>query len=411
MNAEFMRALDALEAEKNIDKEELIDAIEVSIESAYKKNYGNVQDVDVKLDRDTGEITVYATRDIVEDVENLETEISLEEAREIDPTYEVGDVYRKIITPRDFGRIAAQNAKQLIVQRIKEAERNMVYNEYLERQEEVMTGIVNRIERGNVFVDIGNSEGCMPPMEQVQGEKYYPGQRLKVYLLMVRKTTKGPQLRLSRTHPGLVKRLFETEVPEIYDGIVDIVSISREAGSRTKIAVKANDSSVDPVGACVGQKGIRVQNIINELNGEKIDIIKYSDDVREYLSNALSPAKIYRILPNKTEKTAIAVVDDFQLSLAIGKEGQNVRLAAKLASWKIDIKSKSDYERMLEENPDFDTEYTNSDKEEDILDELKNELDEVLDIQVDEDNAESLDNVLDDLVMTDELEDLDDFFE
>lgn len=411
MNAEFMRALDALEAEKNIDKEELIDAIEVSIESAYKKNYGNVQDVDVKLDRDTGEITVYATRDIVEDVENLETEISLEEAREIDPTYEVGDVYRKIITPRDFGRIAAQNAKQLIVQRIKEAERNMVYNEYLERQEEVMTGIVNHIERGNVFVDIGNSEGCMPPMEQVQGEKYYPGQRLKVYLLMVRKTTKGPQLRLSRTHPGLVKRLFETEVPEIYDGIVDIVSISREAGSRTKIAVKANDSSVDPVGACVGQKGIRVQNIINELNGEKIDIIKYSDDVREYLSNALSPAKIYRILPNKTEKTAIAVVDDFQLSLAIGKEGQNVRLAAKLASWKIDIKSKSDYERMLEENPDFDAEYTNSDKEEDILDELKNELDEVLDIQVDEDNAESLDNVLDDLVMTDELEDLDDFFE
>lgn len=411
MNAEFMRALDALEAEKNIDKEELIDAIEVSIESAYKKNYGNVQDVDVKLDRDTGEITVYATRDIVENVENLETQISLEEAREIDPTYEVGDVYRKVITPRDFGRIAAQNAKQLIVQRIKEAERNMIYNEYLERQEEVMTGIINRIERGNVFVDIGNSEGCMPPMEQAPGEKYYPGQRLKVYLLMVRKTTKGPQLRLSRTHPGLVRRLFETEVPEIYDGIVDIVSISREAGSRTKIAVKANDSSVDPVGACVGQKGIRVQNIINELNGEKIDIIKYSDDVREYLSNALSPAKIYRILPNKTEKTAIAVVDDFQLSLAIGKEGQNVRLAAKLASWKIDIKSKSDYERMLLENPDFDADYTNAGEEEDILDELKNELDEVLDIQIDEDNAESLDNVLDDLVMTDELEDLDDFFE
>lgn len=274
-----------------------------------------------------------------------------------------------------------------------------------------MTGIINRIERGNVFVDIGNSEGCMPPMEQAPGEKYYPGQRLKVYLLMVRKTTKGPQLRLSRTHPGLVRRLFETEVPEIYDGIVDIVSISREAGSRTKIAVKANDSSVDPVGACVGQKGIRVQNIINELNGEKIDIIKYSDDVREYLSNALSPAKIYRILPNKTEKTAIAVVDDFQLSLAIGKEGQNVRLAAKLASWKIDIKSKSDYERMLLENPDFDADYTNAGEEEDILDELKNELDEVLDIQIDEDNAESLDNVLDDLVMTDELEDLDDFFE
>lgn len=410
MNAEFMRALDALQAEKNIDKAELVSAIEASIESAYKKNYGNVQDVVVKIDPETGEITVFATRDIVEEVSNPENEISLDEARETDPTYEAGDIYRKAITPRDFGRIAAQNAKQLIMQRIKEAERDMVYNEYLERQDEVITGIVNRVERGYVYVDIGNSEGCLARTEQIPGEKYYPGQRLKIYLLMVRKGAKGAQLKLSRTHPGLVKRLFETEVPEIYDGIVDIVSISREAGSRTKISVKANDPAIDPVGACVGQKGTRVQNIIDELAGEKIDIIKYSDDAREYLSNALSPAKIYRILPNKNERTAIAIVDDFQLSLAIGKEGQNVRLAAKLASWKIDIKSKSEYDRMLAENPNFEEAYAVSEREESILDELKDELDDVLDIQIDE-NTETFNNVLDDLVMTDELDELDNLFE
>ncbi|MEF9918693.1 MAG: transcription termination factor NusA [Eubacterium sp.] len=408
MNAEFMRALDALEVEKNIDKEELIEAIEVSIASAYKKNYGNIQDVDVRINHENGEITVYATQAVVETVENPQLEISLEEVRKFDPTFEVGDVYRKEVAPRDFGRIAAQNAKQLIVQRIKEAERNLIYNEYLERQDEIITGIVKRVERGMVYVDVGNNEAIMMPSEQAPGEVYKVGQRLKVYMLMVRKTTKGPQVSVSRTHPGLVKRLFETEVPEIYDGIVDIISISREAGSRTKIAVKANDPSIDPVGSCVGQKGVRVQNIINELNGEKIDIIKYSDDVHEYLANALSPAKVYKIIPNKVEKTAIAVVEDFQLSLAIGKEGQNVRLAAKLVSWKIDIKSKKDYETIIAAQPNFESEYNRESDSDSILDELENDLDDVLNINFDEieqelDNDE-LDDILDDLVMTDNLD-------
>ncbi|MDO4288913.1 MAG: transcription termination factor NusA [Eubacterium sp.] len=406
MNAEFIRALDALEIEKNINKEELIEAIEVSIASAYKKNYGSAEDVDVCLDRETGEITVYATKEIVDEVENPQLQISLEEARKTDPNFEVGDTYRKAFAPRDFGRIAAQNAKQLIVQRIKEAERNLIYNEYLERQDEVLTGLVTRVERNVVYVDMGSGEAAMLPSEQVPGEVYKTGQRLKVYVLAVRKTTKGPQVNVSRTHPGLVKRLFESEVPEIYDGVVDIVSISREAGSRTKIAVKANDPSVDPVGACVGQKGIRVQSIINEINGEKLDIIKYSEVPEEYLANALSPAKVLKILVNKSEKTAIAVVDDFQLSLAIGKEGQNVRLAAKLTSWKIDIKNKTSYEKILEENPDFEQEYTAVPEEDDILGSMEDDLDAVLNISLDDDDQlfEESADILDDLVMTDGLD-------
>ncbi|MDK2962338.1 MAG: transcription termination/antitermination protein NusA [Eubacteriaceae bacterium] len=318
MNAEFIRALDVIQEEKSIDKEELIQAIEVA--------------------------QVFTMQEIVEVPENDQNEISLEKAREFDPTFELGDFYRKEVRPKDFGRIAAQNAKQLIIQRIKEAERNIIFNTFLEKQDEVLTGIVKRMDKGIVYVDIGKLEAAMLPSEQAVGEEYVMNQRLKVYILAVKKTTKGTQVNVSRTHPGLIKRLFESEVPEIFEGLVDIISISREAGSRTKIAVKANNEEIDPVGACVGQKGMRVQNIINELNGEKIDVIKYSDDIEEYLTNSLSPAKVLRIIPNKDEKTAIAVVDDYQLSLAIGKEGQNVRLAAKLTSWKIDIKSQSTFD-------------------------------------------------------------------
>lgn len=343
MNQEFIRALDVIQEEKSIDKEELIQAIEAAITTAYKKNYGNAHNVEINIDRENGDIQVFALKEIVEVPENDHSQISLEKAREVDSNYQVGDFFRKEVRPRDFGRIAAQNAKQLIIQRIKEAERNIIYNDYLERQDEVLTGIIKRIEKGVVYVEVGKLEAVMLPSEQTTGENYELNQRLKVYLLMVKKTTKGPQVNVSRTHPGLVKRLFESEVPEIFDGIVDIVSISREAGSRTKVSVKANDPSIDPVGACVGQKGVRVQNIINELQGEKIDVIKWSDSIEEYLSNALSPAKVVEIIPNKDDKTAIAIVDDYQLSLAIGKEGQNVRLAAKLTGWKIDIKSKIDY--------------------------------------------------------------------
>jgi N utilization substance protein A len=382
MNAEFIRALDKIQEEKSIDKEELIQAIEAAITTAYKKNYGNAHNVEINIDRDNGDIQVYALKEIVEISENDHNQISLAKAREIDPTYNIGDFFRKEVRPRDFGRIAAQNAKQLIIQRIKEAERNIIYNDFLERQDEVLTGIIKRIEKGVVYVEVGKLEAVMLPSEQTAGEVYELNQRLKVYLLMVKKTTKGPQVNVSRTHPGLVKRLFESEVPEIYDGIVDIVSISREAGSRTKVAVKANDPAIDPVGACVGQKGVRVQNIINELQGEKIDVIKWSENVEEYLSNALSPAKVVQILPNKDDKTAVAIVDDYQLSLAIGKEGQNVRLAAKLTGWKIDIKSKNDYLSQQQVFPQ-----TKNTISEDILLELKEELAETDEFGFSSDNA------------------------
>lgn len=392
MNAEFIKALDALEIEKNIDKEDLIEAIESSIASAYKKNYGSTEEVEVNIDRESGEISVYATKDIVDEVENPQTQISLEKAREQELTYELGDVYKQSVTPKDFGRIAAQNAKQLIVQKIKEAERAAVYDEFIERQEEMVNGQITRVERGTVFVDIGNGEGIMPSSEQSPGDTYTPSKRMKVYILAVKKAAKGPLVTVSRTHPGLVKRLFEEEVPEIYDGVVEIESIAREAGSRTKIAVKANDPAVDPLGACVGQRGIRVQSIINELSGEKLDIIKYSDNIEEYLANALSPAKVEKIVPNLVEKTAIAVVDDLQLSLAIGKEGQNVRLAARLTSWKIDIKNRTDFGRMLMENPNFEKEYRGELKalsaDEDILSQMEEDsLDEVLERDLDSELA------------------------
>lgn len=368
MNPEFIRALDKIQEEKSIDKEDLIEAIEAAITTAYKKNYGNAQNVEINIDREKGDIQVFAMKEIMEVPENDLYQISLEKAREVDPNYNIGDLFRKEVRPRDFGRIAAQNAKQLIIQRIKEAERNIIYNDYLERQDEVLTGIIKRVEKGIVYVEVGKLEAVMLPSEQTLGETYEVNQRIKVYLLMVKKTTKGPQINVSRTHPGLVKRLFESEVPEVFDGIVDIVSISREAGSRTKVAVKANDPSIDPVGACVGQKGVRVQNIINELSNEKIDVIKWSDSIEEYIANALSPAKVVKVIPNKDDKTAVAIVDDYQLSLAIGKEGQNVRLAAKLTGWKIDIKSKLNY---VENHRDVEKPVTSN---EDILKELKEEL-------------------------------------
>jgi N utilization substance protein A len=392
MNQEFIRALDVIQEEKSIDKEELIQAIEAAITTAYKKNYGNSHNVEINIDRENGDIQVFALKEIVEVPENDHSQISLEKAREVDSNYAVGDFFRKEVRPRDFGRIAAQNAKQLIIQRIKEAERNIIYDDYLKRQDEVLTGIIKRIEKGVVYVEVGKLEAVMLPSEQTTGENYTMNQRLKVYLLMVKKTTKGPQVNVSRTHPGLVKRLFESEVPEIFDGIVDIISISREAGSRTKVAVKANDPSIDPVGACVGQKGVRVQNIINELQGEKIDVIKWSDSIEEYLANALSPAKVVEIIPNKDEKTAIAIVDDYQLSLAIGKEGQNVRLAAKLTGWKIDIKSKIDYVNQHKIVAENDNGFSD-----DILLELKEELESAEALDVFEEAISEEDSVFEDI--------------
>lgn len=383
MNEEFLNALDNLQKEKNIDKEELIQAIESSIKTAYDKHYGEPQDgyeTSVRLDRDTGEINVYAAMEVVDDVYDKKCEVSLEEAREILPSAVIGDVVSKKITPKDFGRIAAQNAKQMIMQKIKESERNLIYNEYADREDELINGTVSRSDNGKVNVNLGRTEAVLPMKEQVNGEKYRTGSRIKVLLNSVKKTAKGPILTVSRSHPDLVKRLFELEVPEIENGVVEIVSISREAGSRTKIAVLSNDPSVDPVGACVGQRGIRVQNIIHEINNEKIDVIRYSDDIETYLTNALSPAKVLKIIPNKAERTALAVVDDYQLSLAIGKEGQNVRLAAKLTGWKIDIKSKTDYDQLVAENPNFDEDFMTPPQEDDLIVDLDQIEDEPADI-------------------------------
>ncbi len=344
MNKEFIQALDEVEKEKGVKKDELIDAIEAAIASAYKKNYGTSQNVKININRDNGEIKVYSLKEVVEEVFDELLEISFEAAKQLHEHYEIGDMAEIEVKPKNFGRIAAQNAKQLVVQRIKEAERNIIYNEFIERQDEILTGIIQRKEKNNVFIDIGKTEGILAPTEQIHGEDYSQNKRIKVYILEVKKTTKGPQVFVSRTHPGLVKRLFESEVPEIFDGTVQIKSISREAGSRTKIAVYASDSNVDPVGSCVGPKGARVQSIVDELNGEKIDIIKWSENPMEYISAALSPAKVLKVEVKESDKSATVIVDDYQLSLAIGKEGQNARLAAKLTAWKIDIKSKSQYD-------------------------------------------------------------------
>ena len=341
MNKEFIQAIGDLEKERHISKDILIEAIESALVSAYKKNYGTSQNVRVDINQETGDINVYMRMDVVEEVEDDLTQLSLEEAREIDPRYEVGDIVEYQVTPRDFGRIAAQTAKQVVVQRIREAERGMIFDDFITRQGEIVTGTVQRISNETLFVNIGRTEGILSANEQVPGEHYQVNDRLKVYIMDVKKTNKGPQVFLSRSHPGLVKRLFELEVPEIEDGTVEIRGIAREAGSRTKMAVYSNDPNVDPVGACVGLNGARVGAVVEELRGEKIDIINWSDNSALLIENALSPAKVICVVADDDEKTAQVIVPDYQLSLAIGKEGQNARLAARLTGFKIDIKSET----------------------------------------------------------------------
>ncbi|MBE6030873.1 MAG: transcription termination/antitermination protein NusA [Firmicutes bacterium] len=343
MNAEFMVAIEELEKEKDISKDILIEAIESALVSAYKKNYGTSQNVRVAIDRETGDIDILMRKDIVEEVFDDLCEISLEEAREIDMRYEIGDVVEYQVTPKDFGRIAAQTAKQVVVQRIREAERGMVYDDYIQRQGEIITGTVQRFSNDTMFINMGKTEGILSPNEQVRGEHFSINERLKLYIMDVKRTSKGPQVYLSRSHPGLVKKLFELEVPEIQDKVVEIKNIAREAGSRTKIAVYTEDPNVDPVGSCVGPRGVRVQAVVDELFGEKIDIIPWSEVPEELISNVLAPAKVEAVYIDDEERSATVVVPDYQLSLAIGKEGQNVRLAAKLSGWKIDIKSHSQY--------------------------------------------------------------------
>ena len=341
MNADFISAIQELGKEKGIEPELLYQAVEDALVAAYKKNSNTNQNVRVDMNKETGEIHVYAQRTVVEGVPVDETEMTVQEAQAIDPRYLAGDIVETEVTPKNFGRIAAQYAQQVVVQRIREAERGQVYERFQSRNQDIVTGIIERQENKNVYIDLGKVEAVLTPNEQIPGEIYQYHDRMKTFIVEVKRSAKGPQIVVSRTHPGLLKRLFELEVPEIHDGIVEIKSVAREPGMRSKISVYTADENVDPVGACVGHKGMRVQTIVNELRGEKIDIVKYSEDPAQYVANALSPAKVVSTNVNEAEKICRVVVPDYQLSLAIGKEGQNARLAAKLTGWKIDIKSES----------------------------------------------------------------------
>ena len=341
MNRELMEALDILEKEKNISKDTLLGAIEQSLIQACKNHFGKADNVHVTINPDTCDFSVYAERVVTEFVEDPALEISLTDAQKINTNAELGDTVKVEIQSKEFGRIATQNAKNVILQKIREEERKVLYDEYYGKEKEVVTGIVQRVMGRNVSINLGKADGILSENEQVKGEEFRPTERIKVYILEVKDTPTGPRILLSRTHPGLVKRLFESEVAEVKDGTVEIKSIAREAGSRTKIAVWSNDPDVDPVGACVGMNGARVNAIVSELRGEKIDIINWDENPAILIENALSPAKVIAVMADPDEKTALVVVPDYQLSLAIGKEGQNARLAARLTGFKIDIKSET----------------------------------------------------------------------
>ncbi len=349
MNQEFVEALDQLERERGIAKEVLVEAVEAALVSALKRDQRSAQNIRVQLDPATGEIKVFNRRTVVEEVMDEREEISLAEAKAISPHFELGDTVEEAILPKEFGRIAAQTAKQVVVQRIREAERSLIYDEFTNRVGDIITGIVQRYEQRNVFVDLGKVEGILPPSEQMPGERYEQGMRLKVYIVEVKRTTKGPQVITSRTRAGLLKRLFELEVPEIQEGLVEIKAVAREPGARSKIAVFSREPHVDPVGACVGARGNRVQMIVRELKGEKIDIIPWNPDWEMFISKAMSPARVAAVQLAPSRKIALVVVPDHQLSLAIGREGQNARLAAKLTGWRIDIRSETQIAEMTEE--------------------------------------------------------------
>jgi len=338
MNKDILSALNELEKEKGIRQDIVLEAIKAALESGYKKNFSKSNNFSIDIDEQNGEYKLFADKTVVENVENKNQDISLVEAREINPNYELGDIVKIEIKPKkDFGRIAAQTARQVILQKIREAERESIYSEYYGRESDILTGVVQRVNKGNVYIDLGKIEGVLTQNEQIPNEIYNQGDRVKTVIVEVKNTGKGASIGLSRSHPNLVKRLFELEIPEIHDGVIEIHAISREAGSRTKIAVSTHDPNVDPVGSCVGNKGARVKNIIDEICQEKIDIIIYDKDSSKFIANSLGPAKIIKVTVNEKEKSAVAVVPDNQLSLAIGKEGQNARLAAKLTGWKIDI--------------------------------------------------------------------------
>ncbi len=347
MNGDFIEALRAIEKEKEIPLEVLIETVESALVTAYKKNFATTGDVHVRVQSSKTGFKVFCEKLVVDQVTNSHAEISLDDARRVDPNITVDQYIEVEVTPEDFGRIAAQTAKQVVMQRIREAERDHIYDEYSEKAGEVLTGIVQRREQRNVFINIGKIEALLPPSEQVPTEPYKFNDRIKVYILEVRRTPKGPQVIVSRTHPSLIRRLFELEVPEIHDGIVTLKSVAREPGSRSKIAVASSDEQVDPVGACVGHRGSRVQAVVTELYDEKIDIIRWNEDLSRFIAESLSPAKVVSVTIDEETKSAFVIVPDNQLSLAIGKAGQNVRLAARLTGWRIDIRSEAQIARTV----------------------------------------------------------------
>ena len=349
MNKELIEALNVLEKEKDISKDVMLDAIENSLITAYKNNFDKADNVKVTINRETGDFAIYSEREVVEEVENPVTQISLESAQEISKKYKLGDIINVEIKSKEFGRIAAQNAKNVITQKIREEERRAIVAKFSDKEREIVTGIVSRINGRSISVNLGKADAILNESEQVKTEVFMPNERIKLYVVEVKEGTKGPRILVSRTHPELVKRLFEAEVTEIKDGVVEIVNIAREAGSRSKISVRSNNRKVDPVGACVGVNGARVGAIVEELRGEKIDIINWSENPAILIENALSPAKVVSVIADDEEKTAKVVVPDYQLSLAIGKEGQNARLAARLTGFKIDIKS----ETQAKQSEDF----------------------------------------------------------
>lgn len=347
-NKELILALEELEKEKGIKKEYLLESIETALVTAYKRNFDSLENVKVVMDEKTGATHVFSLKEVKKKIENAETEITVKEAQKINPELEEGDILETEIVPRDFGRIAAQTAKQVIIQKIREAEREIIYTNYNDRKGEIVSGLIQKADRNIVIMDLGKLEGVMPTKEQIPTEHYRVNDKIKGYVLDVEKGAKGdPQVIVSRSHPDFVRKLLEFEIPEIYEGVIEIKSISRDAGDRSKVAVYSPDPNIDPVGSCVGQKGVRIQNVINELNGEKIDVIEWNEDPSIYIASALLPAQILAVDIKEEEKFAQVIVPDNQLSLAIGKSGQNVRLAARLTNWKIDIKSETQFREML----------------------------------------------------------------
>ncbi|MCY1620578.1 transcription termination factor NusA [Staphylococcus pettenkoferi] len=339
---ELLLATEYLEKEKKIPREVLIDAIEAALITAYKKNYDSARNVRVELNMDEGTFKVIARKNVVEEVNDHRDEVELSTALVKNPAYEVGDIYEEDVTPQDFGRVGAQAAKQAVMQRLRDAEREILYDEFIDKEDDIMTGLIDRVNHRYVYVNLGRTEAVLSEAERSPNEKYIPNERIKVYVNKVEQTTKGPQIYVSRSHPGLLKRLFEQEVPEIFDGTVIVKSVAREAGDRSKISVYSDNPDIDAVGSCVGSKGARVEAVVEELGGEKIDIVQWDEDPKVFVKNALSPSQVLEVIVDEEEQATIVVVPDYQLSLAIGKRGQNARLAAKLTGWKIDIKSESD---------------------------------------------------------------------